>query len=66
MARRHSRRFTKAQEQVDKLRSYQALEGIKLLQSLPKPKFEESVEVAVRLGINPKKTDQLVRGSVSL
>ncbi len=66
MTRKHSKRFKKAEEQVDKLRSYQALEGIRLLQSLPKPKFEESVEIAVRLGINPKKTDQLVRGSVSL
>ena len=33
---------------------------------LPPVKFEESVEVAVRIGIDPKKTDQLVRGSVSL
>jgi large subunit ribosomal protein L1 len=37
-----------------------------MLKSLPAPKFDETVEVAVRLGIDPRKTDQLVRGAVSL
>lgn len=66
MARKRSRRYCKALAQVNRDTKYSPLAGIKLLQSLPKPKFEESVEVAVSLGINPKKTDQLVRGSVSL
>ena len=66
MGRRNSRRMQKARAQVDRAKAYSPREGITLLKSLPKAKFEESVEVAVRLGIDPKKTDQLVRGSVSL
>jgi large subunit ribosomal protein L1 len=41
-------------------------EAFDMLKSLPAPKFDETVEVAVRLGIDPRKTDQLVRGAVSL
>ena len=66
MARKQSRRMQKARAQVDRSKVYAPDEGIGLLKSLPGPKFEETVEVAVRLGIDPKKTDQLVRGSVSL
>ena len=66
MSKKHSRRFTKAQSMVERNKIYEVEEAVSLLQGLPKPKFEESVEIAVRLGIDPKKTDQLVRGSVSL
>ncbi len=66
MVRRESRRHVKAREGVDRSKRYAPPEGFSLLKSLPRVKFEESVEVAVRLGIDPKKTDQLVRGSVSL
>ena len=61
-----SRRIEKARAQVDRTKLYSASEGIELLKMVGSVKFEETVEVAVRLGINPKKTDQLVRGSVSL
>ena len=64
--RKFSRRMQKARAQVDRSKTYSPSEGISLIKSLPGPKFEETVEVAVRLGIDPKKTDQLVRGSVSL
>jgi large subunit ribosomal protein L1 len=66
MAKKHSRRFVKAASLVEREKSNVPVEGIQLLKSLPGPKFDESVEVAVRIGIDPKKTDQLVRGSVSL
>lgn len=66
MVRRESRRHLKAREGVERGKLYAPPEGFSLLKSLPSVKFEESVEVAVRLGIDPKKTDQLVRGSVSL
>lgn len=66
MARKRSRRMQKALSQVVRTKLYTPAEGLSLLKSLPGPKFDESVEVAVRLGIDPKKTEQLVRGSVSL
>jgi len=66
MAFKHSRRFHSIAEKVDKSRRYDPDEGMTLLKSLQGPKFDESVEVAVRIGIDAKKTDQLVRGSVSL
>jgi large subunit ribosomal protein L1 len=62
----HSRRFRKAAEKVDQAKRYQVDEGIALIKSLPGPKFDETVDVVVRIGIDAKKTDQLVRGSVSL
>ncbi len=66
MVRRHSRRMQRARAQVDRSQRYSPTDAINALKSLPGVKFEETVEVAVRLGIDPKKTDQLVRGSVSL
>lgn len=41
-------------------------QGLKLLSGFPKAKFDETVEVCLRLGIDPKKTEQLIRGAVSL
>lgn len=66
MARKHSRRFRKAAEKVEAGKRYPISEGIALLKSLPGAKFDEAVDVAVRIGIDAKKTEQLVRGSVSL
>lgn len=66
MARIRSRRYQKAAEKVDRNKRYQVVEGLALIKSLSGPKFDETVDVAVRIGIDAKKTDQLVRGSVSL
>lgn len=66
MGKKHSRRYRSIAERVDQTRRYPPSEGIELLKSLQGTKFDESVEVAVRIGIDAKKTDQLVRGSVSL
>lgn len=63
---RNSKRFKKASGLVDKSKTYGLAEAFELLKSLPAAKFDETVECAVRLGIDPKKTDQLVRGAVSL
>ena len=45
---------------------YSAQQALELLQSLPAPKFIESIDVAVNLGIDPRKSDQIVRGAVTL
>ena len=63
---KHSKRYLQASAKVDRERSYEAGEALELVKSLPAAKFDESIEIAVRLGIDPKKTDQLVRGAVSL
>jgi large subunit ribosomal protein L1 len=66
MAKFHSRRYLKAAEKVDASKRYGVKEGITLIKSLPGAKFDETVDVAVSIGIDAKKTEQLVRGSVSL
>ena len=50
----------------DKHRRYDIGLALEVLAGFPKPKFDETVELAVRLGIDPKKSDQMVRGSISL
>ncbi len=61
-----SKRYRQAASQLDRSRTYAPTEALDILKELPGPKFDESVEVVVRLGIDPRKTDQLVRGAVSL
>ncbi|WP_298212053.1 50S ribosomal protein L1 [Ferrimicrobium sp.] len=51
---------------VDSERLYQPREAIELAQALSKAKFDETVELAVRLGVDPRKADQMVRGTVAL
>ena len=63
---KHSKRFQQAFERVDRTKNYEPSEALSLLKELPGAKFDETVEVAVKLGIDPKKSDQLVRGAVSL
>ena len=63
---KQSKRYREAASKVDRNHSYSANAAFDLLKSLPAPKFDETVEIAVRLGIDPRKTDQLVRGAVSL
>jgi len=61
-----SKRFRSAVERVDRSKKYEPAEALGILKGLPAPKFDETVDVVVKLGIDPKKTDQLVRGAVSL
>ncbi|HPF14573.1 MAG: 50S ribosomal protein L1 [Planctomycetes bacterium] len=63
---KRSKRYKQAAAAVDPSRVYEITEALEMLKSLPKVKFDETVEVAVRLGIDPRKSDQLVRGAVSL
>jgi large subunit ribosomal protein L1 len=64
--RKHSKRYARAAEKIDRARLYDPKEALSLIKSLPAAKFDETVDVVVKLGIDPKKTDQLVRGAVSL
>lgn len=63
---KRSKRYLESKKIVDSEKKYELKEAVKLLKSFKLAKFDESVEVAMKLGIDPKQSDQLVRGSVSL
>lgn len=60
------KRYQEAVKLVDKDASYEPAQAIELVKQMAKAKFDETVEVAVRLGVDPKKQDQNVRGVVVL
>jgi large subunit ribosomal protein L1 len=64
--RKRSKRYQKAAALVTKDKRYPVAEAVDLLRKMPAPKFDESVRLCVRLGIDPKKSDQIVRGAYSL
>jgi len=65
MAKR-SKAYRQTAEQIDRTRLYAPLEAVKLAKELAKSKMDETVEVAMRLGVDPRKADQMVRGTVNL
>lgn len=66
MARKRSRRYQEAAKMVDKSREYSVEEAFELLTKLPKTKFNQSVEFHCELGLDPRKADQQIRGTVML
>jgi large subunit ribosomal protein L1 len=65
MAKR-SKRIRAIKEKLQLGKSYPIDEALELLKSLPQAKFNESVDVSVNLGVDPRKSDQIVRGSTVL
>lgn len=63
---RTNKRFKSIQKIVDKHKVYTIEEALERLQECPKIKFDESIDISLKLGIDPKKSDQQVRGTVSL
>lgn len=63
---KRSKRMKEIDKLVDKNRSYKLDEAVELLKKCPGPKFDQSLNVALAIGIDPKKSDQQVRGTVSL
>ncbi len=63
---KRSRRYEELREKLDPSKTYEIEEAIKILKEMATVKFDETVEIAVRLGIDPKQSDQQVRGPVSL
>ncbi len=51
-------------EGLDRSRTYAFAEGVKLLKAMPKAKFDETVELSFKLGIDPRQSDQIVRGAM--
>ena len=60
------KRMKAALEKVDVLKEYNLLDAVSLAKETAKVKFDESVDIAVQLGVDPRKADQNVRGSVML
>jgi large subunit ribosomal protein L1 len=63
---RHGKTFLAAREQVDREREHTPVEAIALLKALPGPKFNETVEVHVRTGLNVRHADEQLRGTIAL
>lgn len=61
-----SKRYNKALELVDGKKSYPLKSAVEVLAKFPKAKFNETVDLAFRLGVDPKQSDQMVRGTVPL
>ena len=63
---RHGRLYRERLAQVDREREYAPAEAISLLKSLPAPKFDESIEVHVRTGLNVRHADEQLRGTIAM
>jgi len=63
---KRGKRYKEAAEKVDRAKFYLLDESIQLLRQLPRAKFDETVECAVRLGVDPRHADQMVRSTVVL
>jgi large subunit ribosomal protein L1 len=63
---KHGKKYVDAVRRFDRHRSYAPGEAVDLVKSLAFARFEETVELAVRLGVDPRRADQVVRGTVSL
>src|ERR671916_1563848 len=63
---KNSKAFCEATEKIDKERLYPPLEAVKLAKETGSRKQDATVEVAMRLGVDPRKADQMVRGTVNL
>jgi large subunit ribosomal protein L1 len=61
-----SKKYVDAMKRFDRTRTYAPGEAVDLVKSLAHARFDETVEIAVRLGIDPRKADQVVRGTVAL
>jgi large subunit ribosomal protein L1 len=61
-----SKRYDAAKAKIDETRTYGFEEAISVLKTMPGTKFDESVDISFRLGVDPKHADQMVRGAVVL
>ena len=66
MSNTPSKRYRKALELVDEKASYSLEDAAELIGKFPKTKFDQSVELSFRLGVDPRQSDQMVRGTVPL
>src|SRR5512136_991660 len=60
------KKYIEAKSKVDRAKRYELEEGVKLLLETHYTKFDEGVDLAIRLGVDPRKSEQMVRGTVNL
>jgi large subunit ribosomal protein L1 len=60
------KRYQDAQRMFDRGQLYSPTDAVRILKSTPAPRFDETVELAIHLGVDPRKADQMVRGTVIL
>ena len=60
------KRYNNNIDSYDRLKEYSVADAIDLLHGFDKPKFDESIDLSVNLGVDPKHADQIVRGTVAL
>src|ERR1700674_2372743 len=66
MQQNRSKRYRAAAGQVDRTKAYNLADAVSILKKMPATKFDQTVTVAFRLGVDPKQSDQMVRGTVPL
>jgi large subunit ribosomal protein L1 len=66
MQKTRSKRYRAAAEKVDGSKKYQLSEAVKTLKTLPPTKFDQTVTLSFKLGVDPKQSDQMVRGTCPL
>jgi len=66
MSARNGKRYERAAREIEREREYLPKDAITALKQFPDAKFDETIEIAFRLGVDPRKADQLVRGTVAL
>lgn len=62
----HSKRYRSAVQGADLTKDYSLIEAVEILTKFPKAKFDETVELSLRLGVDPAQGDQMVRGTTPL
>ena len=66
MAGRNGKRYKSALSRIDRRAQYSIEDAVSLLKEMPTPKFDQTVEMAMRLGVDPRQADQQIRGTVML
>jgi len=66
MQQNRSKRYRAAAEQVDRAKAYSLADAVAALKKMPATKFDQTVTVSFRLGVDPKQSDQMVRGTCAL
>lgn len=66
MSKKHSKRYNAAAALVEAGKKYLLSDAVKVLKTMPLPKFDQTVALSIRLGVDPKQSDQMVRGTCPL